>query len=136
MLKTLTLTVAIGAVSALLVVDASALPVTQIKQVAVESPTTLVRDGCGRGMRFSNSRQTCVEEFGRGPSVRVIPQGCGPGMRFSNSQGGCVPVEGRRGNGVGLGLNLLLDQPVRSSRGSGCGPGFRFSNSRQSCVPN
>lgn len=66
MLKTITITVTAAAVSALLTVGASAAPLAPAKQFGIESNITLVRDGCGRGMRYSNSRDRCVEKFSRG----------------------------------------------------------------------
>ena len=60
MLKFLTLTVAAGAMFALLAVDANALPVTPAKQVDVGSAVTLFATGCGRGRPFSRSRGHCV----------------------------------------------------------------------------
>jgi hypothetical protein len=99
--------------------DAVAAPLLAgAKPAAVESHTLLVRDGCGRGMRFSNSRQTCVEDFGegrggydegprgygdrpRGPGYgdgyrdapRVVVPDCGRGMRYSNSRQACVYID-------------------------------------------
>ena len=57
MLKRLALTVAIGAGALLLASDAQAMPLTLAKTTAIESDVTLVRDGCGRGYRFSNRWQ-------------------------------------------------------------------------------
>ncbi len=91
MLKTATLTVAIAAMSALFALDASALPLAAAKQqAAVESQLTLVRDGCGRGMRFSNHREDCVVDI-HSRSRREIrsrhhfaSDECPRGWRFSN----------------------------------------------------
>ena len=103
MLKTATLTVAIAAMSALFALDASALPLAAAKQqAAVESQLTLVRDGCGRGMRFSNHRQSCVEDFQSQPQIRVIRAECPHGWHFSNRERGCV-----RNNPVRVLLNAL-----------------------------
>lgn len=60
MLKTIALTAAIGAMAALVPVGANAMPLAPSKQMAVDSNVTLVRDGCGRGKRFSHSRDHCV----------------------------------------------------------------------------
>jgi len=56
MLRTALLTVSLCAASALFAFDAGAAPVTRFKQqLAVESYTTLVRDGCGRGIAVQQS---------------------------------------------------------------------------------
>lgn len=110
--------VAAAGLSALVSSDAVAAPLAVAKPAAVESHTLLVRDGCGRGMRFSNSRQACVEDFGegrgdygegprgygdrpRGPGYgdgyrdapRVMVPDCGRGMRYSNSRQACVYID-------------------------------------------
>ena len=104
---------------------------------AHESTVILVRDGCGRGMRFSNRRQMCVEDFDRGP--RFVAPGCPRGMRFSNSRGRCVPMHGQVDPGVAIMQGIIggaIGGAVNSGRrGDGCGRGMRFSNSRQRCVP-
>ena len=89
--------------------------------VALAAPATLdshlmqVRDGCGRGFRYSNRRGRCVEDFDdrRGPPVRRGPPGdpgvaimqgiiggammaprgrpaCPRHMRWSERRNGCV----------------------------------------------
>lgn len=88
--------------------DARALPASGAAHGLVESRTLLVRDGCGRGMRYSNRRDTCVEDFDRdrgfdrGRGFRDAPRRnfrdeCGRGMRFSNSRQRCVFIDGDRG---------------------------------------
>lgn len=81
--------------------DANALPLALAKSADVGQVTVMVRDGCGRGMRFSNSRQTCVEAFDdrrqfRDEPRRVFRDECGRGQRFSNSRQRCVWIEERR----------------------------------------
>jgi hypothetical protein len=62
MLKATTLAIAIGAITLLFAIDASALPPTAAKsQLGVTSNTTLVRDDCGRGRHFSERRDKCVD---------------------------------------------------------------------------
>lgn len=102
MLKTLVLTAAVGIMSALFVADASAMPLAQGKQTIEDSDTTLVADGCGRGMRYSNSRGRCVPQRDADPIAPIIReiirprqeyrsrQDCGWGFRFSESRGRCV----------------------------------------------
>jgi hypothetical protein len=114
---------AIGAVLAILIgalpmaTDAGAMPLPGASSSLVQSETVLVRDGCGRGMRFSNRRQECVEDFDDGPPPRVmddrrdyrrddrreyrrdeapVVRECGRGMRWSNSRGQCVWIDGAR----------------------------------------
>lgn len=87
---------------------AAAAPLAPSAALSGDSLITQVRDGCGPGLRFSNSRQMCVEDFGgrrdfRGDDRRGdFRDGCGRGMRFSNNRGRCVPLdEGRRGRDDG-----------------------------------
>jgi hypothetical protein len=90
---------------------AAAAPLAPTSVMSDDSLIVPVRDGCGRGMRFSNSRQMCVADFGdrrdmRGDDRRGnfrddgrrdnFRSECGRGMRFSNSRGRCVAIEGRR----------------------------------------
>lgn len=114
--------------------DASAAPLAFAKGVisqAQDSDLVLIRDGCGRGMRFSNRRQTCVEDFNSGP--RFVEPGCPRGMRFSNSRGHCVPMGGVD-PGAAI-VNGVINGLIGGGGHPNCGPGFRFSNSRGRCVP-
>jgi hypothetical protein len=100
MLKTLTLAVALSAMTALYAGGASALPAapatTQAATQAAQNDVTLVRDGCGRGQRFSNRRNRCVERDddrgfrGRDRDFRRDRDGCRRGWRFSNRRNRCV----------------------------------------------
>jgi hypothetical protein len=76
-----------------------------IQSDAQEGDVTLVRDGCGRGMRYSNRRGGCVPiDRGPDPAAAIIGgvinqaisprrgDGCPRGWRFSNSRGRCVPM--------------------------------------------
>jgi hypothetical protein len=107
--------VAAAGLSALICSDAVAAPLAAAMPAGVESPTLQVRDGCGRGMRFSNSRQACVEDFG---------EGRGGGYDEGPRRYGDRP----RGDGEGRGYGY------RDAPRPDCGPGMRFSNSRQACV--
>jgi hypothetical protein len=120
--------------------EANASPLAAMKGAITEAApedVTLVRDGCGRGMRFSNSRQRCVEDFrGGGQRVIVVPRGCPRGTRFSDRRQACVPV----GGGVDPAAAIIggVVQGIISSgapRGRGCGPGLRWSDRRGACVP-
>ena len=73
MVKLLTLTAAFGAICVLAPLGASASPLGLAKGTGIESQLLEVRDGCGRGMRFSNRRQACVEDFD-GPRERYIEE--------------------------------------------------------------
>ena len=98
---------AAAALSVFVVVEARAMPLLPIDH-GFTADTTQVRDGCGRGMRFSERRQRCVPDEDR--EVGVCPRG----FRWSDGRQRCVPE-------------------VRVQEG--CPPGFRFSDSRQACVP-
>ena len=92
MLKTLAFTLAMGALSALHVADAGALPLAQAKKTIVHSDTVLVRDGCGPGMRFSHRLRRCVVAGQAGPIIREVvrPGRCGLGFHWSVRRGHCV----------------------------------------------
>jgi hypothetical protein len=98
MLKITTFAIAIGAVTALFAFDAGALPVAATQQQAsADDNLVLVRDGCGRGMRYSHRRQRCVVDGGGGPPpVVIVPGGvvrdggCARGWRWSHRRGRCV----------------------------------------------
>jgi len=97
MLKTLALTLAMGAMTVLSIADAGALPLTQSKQTIENADLTAVRDGCGRGMRYSRRAGGCVAD---GPVIiapRVVApiivaprRGCPWGTRWSNRFQQCV----------------------------------------------
>jgi hypothetical protein len=104
-MRTLAFLVAMGSMALLSSGSAGALPVVPVEGVAaIESNIFLVRDGCGRGMRFSHRLQACVADFDRGPPryygerdyyrpgppPRVVIPACPPGQRFSNSRQSCV----------------------------------------------
>jgi hypothetical protein len=71
MRKTFVWAAAIGGLAALLAFDAGAMPLTPGQLNFGTSDLTLVRDGCGPGFRFSNSRQRCVPDDVRGGPPRM-----------------------------------------------------------------
>ena len=103
-LASLAVMIALGAT--LLAGNASAAPIAPATSAiaqcgtAQDSDVTLVRDGCGRGMRFSTRRQGCVPEGNVDPGAAIVngiiggvvgvPRGCPRGMRWSNGRGRCV----------------------------------------------
>ena len=94
MFKTLALTVAAGAISALVAVNAGSLTLAPAKP-AVDSGVTLVRDGCGPGLRYSFRLRRCVAA---GPVVVAPPivaplvTACGFGHRWSHRWRRCVRI--------------------------------------------
>jgi hypothetical protein len=83
MFKTLALTAAIG-LSTLLVSNAGASPLSLAGQAAPQiETTTLVRDNCGPGRRWSNSRGRCTRT---GASRAMCPRGA----VWSNRRGRCI----------------------------------------------
>ncbi len=100
MLKTLALTVAMGAMTVLSTADAGALPLIQSKQTIENADLSPVRDGCGRGMRYSRRAGGCVPDgpvviaprvYAPAPII-VAPavRGCPWGTRWSNRFQQCV----------------------------------------------
>jgi hypothetical protein len=60
-MKAIAFTLAAGALGLAFAGSASALPLAPVAQAASEtSDIQLVRDGCGRGLRYSNRRDRCV----------------------------------------------------------------------------
>jgi hypothetical protein len=60
MIKALCLGLALCAAPALFTTAAPAMPLDRNVAAAATGDITLVRDGCGRGFRFSYRRQACV----------------------------------------------------------------------------
>ncbi len=130
---------------------AQAAPLAPGKGHVAQTHVLQVRDGCGPGMRYSERRDACVEDFDRGPrgyddrgpppvydrrpppppeyyrgDARPMPD-CGRGMRFSNSRQACVPIEGRvdnRGDAdvaagalVGGAVGAIIGSAIRNDSG-------------------
>ena len=132
-LASLAVMIAVGAT--LLAGNAGAAPIAPatsaiVQSAAQDSDVTLVRDGCGRGMRFSNRLQACVEDYGGG-GPRVVEPGCPPGTRFSNNRQACVPVGGYVDPGAAV-IQGIIGGVVGAP--GGCPPGTRWSNGRGRCV--
>jgi hypothetical protein len=72
--------------SVLIAADAGATPLAQGKLTAETSDVVQVRDGCGRGYRYSNRAGRCVPEGGVWGGG-----GCPWGYHWSNRRGRCVP---------------------------------------------
>src|SRR5262245_13104113 len=115
-MRSLAFALAISTMALLPSGSAGALPLAPAASSGVEPEVLLVRDGCGRGMRWSNRMQACVQDFGPGPRyyddspdtyvrpvnpprVVVVPPRmvvpprvvtCPPGQRWSNGRGTCV----------------------------------------------
>ena len=94
MLKTLALTIAIGAASALLATDAGALPLAQDKAgIAASDTVLLVRERCGPGRQWSERRRRCVADNPRA-MIRDLTRGdhrrCGRGLHWSDRRERCV----------------------------------------------
>jgi hypothetical protein len=136
----LALIVAIGGALLLGAGSSDAAPLALGKGAVVQSDVQdsdviLVRDGCGRGMRWSHRRQGCVEDFGGGPppAVMVRPD-CRPGWRWSNSRGTCVPAGGGVDPAAAI-IGGVIGGAIQATRPRGCGPGMRWSERRRGCVP-
>ena len=93
MLKTIAFTVALGAAAALLPAGAGAMPLAQDKAGVADSDTVLlVREGCGRGMQWSERRRRCVPDSMRAQIRDAVKdtRRCGPGFHYSERRGRCV----------------------------------------------
>jgi hypothetical protein len=102
MLKALAFTAALGAIAALSIADAGALPLAPSKPALENADLSLVRDGCGRGMRYSRRAGGCVPIDGAvvvaprvvapmvvAPAI-IAPRACPWGYRWSNRFQQCV----------------------------------------------
>jgi hypothetical protein len=117
-MRSLAFAVALGSMALLSSGNAGALPGPPAESAAaVESNLLLVRDGCGRGFRWSNRRQACVEDF-QGPPVYVRPA---PPPPVYYRPAPPPPV-------------YVRPAPPPPIYRPACPPGMRFSNSRQACV--
>jgi hypothetical protein len=98
MLKTIAFMAAICAIAAI-PAGAGALPLAQKAGITNSDTVQLVREGCGRGMQWSERRRRCVED-NPGAQIRDMMRGgevrggdrraCGRGMRWSDRRGHCV----------------------------------------------
>jgi hypothetical protein len=100
MLKTIAFAAAMGTVTALMPAGAGAMPLAQDKAgIATSDTMLLVREGCGRGMQWSNRERRCVPDS-TGAQIRDMMRGgddrrgarerCGPGRRWSERRERCV----------------------------------------------
>src|SRR5438128_5896348 len=82
-MRPLTFAAVVGSIALLTCGNAGALPGASVKGATDASKLLLVRDGCGRGMRFSNRMQACVEDiedgYRQGPPLRYDQ---GPPLRY------------------------------------------------------
>jgi hypothetical protein len=109
------------AVVGFLTTGAQAAPLS-MQSTTVASEIIQVRDGCGQGMRYSERRDACVEDFDRGPrgydDRRPPPPPSGYDRRPPQDYGRGPDYRGEQ----------------RGPMMPDCGRGMRFSNSRQACV--
>jgi hypothetical protein len=111
-MRSLAFAAAIGAMALLPTGNAGAFPIAPGASAGVESDVLQVRDGCGRGFRYSYRAGGCVRDWGGGgppppvyvrpaPPIYVAPPvvvrppvigrpACPPGMRWSNGRRACV----------------------------------------------
>lgn len=88
----LALLLTLGAGSALTATSASAMPLGAARAPVVAGDLLLVRDGCGRGMRWSNRRERCVEDDSHSRrDSRGSREECPRGWRYSERFERCVP---------------------------------------------
>jgi hypothetical protein len=101
-----------------------AAPLAPGKGHSAETHILQVRDGCGPGMRYSDRRDACVEDFDGGP--RGYDDRRPPPPMYDRRPP--PPEYDRR--------PPPPPEYYRSERPMpDCGRGMRFSNSRQGCVP-
>ena len=111
-MRSLAFAAAIGAMALLPSGNAGAFPMAPGATAGLESGVLQIRDGCGRGFRYSYRAGGCVPDYQPAPHyvsppphvyVRPAPPvyvrpgpapyvrpACPPGMRWSNGRGACV----------------------------------------------
>jgi hypothetical protein len=92
-------TLAVIATSALAPAGAGPMPLNPA--VSADSGLTLVRDGCGRGFRFSNYRQACVpiEGYGYGGGGGYVDPGAAAAAAVAAGVAGAIIGGGGGGGG-------------------------------------
>lgn len=98
----------VAAASALAPAGAGAMPLNTA--IAAETDHVLVRDGCGRGMRFSNRQQACVPMDGYGggpgyyePAPAYVDPGAAAAAAIIGGVTGALIVGSGGGGGGGYG---------------------------------
>lgn len=127
---------------------AGAQSVLGARPIAGPSDVVQVRDGCGPGMRFSERRQACVEDFDRGPPPPPPPRyyeergpryvappppprryvDCGPGKRFSERMQGCVWIDGPRRSDDDAAAGAIAGGLIGAAIGAAAASGDRDDN--------
>lgn len=116
----------VGAAAMSLASDAQAGPLPLGKGATIASHVVQVRDGCGPGMRYSDRRDACVEDFDGGPRG-YDDRGPPPPPMYDRRP---PPPEYDRRPPPPPAYYRSEPRPMPD-----CGRGMRFSNSRQACVP-
>ena len=108
-MRSIAFAIAVGSAALLSSGTAGAFPLPPVESAAAaDSSLLLVRDGCGRGFRYSHRAGGCVPDYAPPPVyVRPAPPppvyirpappppvyvrpACPPGQRWSNRMQGCV----------------------------------------------
>jgi hypothetical protein len=89
MLKTLALTLALGAGAALIATSSNAMPLAS--GLSADSGVTLVREGCGPGMQYSERLRRCTRDSARAQMKDAVrADRCPPGRHWSHRAERCV----------------------------------------------
>lgn len=120
--------IAVTATTMLFTSAAQAVPMLPANSTVPESQVLQVRDGCGQGLRFSERRGGCVEDFDGGPGYDR-----GPPRDYDRRPPPPVVYERRPPPQEYYGRGPGYRDP-RGPTVPDCGRGMRFSNSRQACV--
>ena len=111
--------------ASLMPANAGPMPVNGVS--AGETDLTLVRDGCGRGMRFSNRRQACVPMDGYGGGPAYDPGAAAAAAIIGGVAGAIVGSGGggghRGGHHHGGGGNRNFNNNAQRMGGGGGGMG-------------
>ncbi|ABD06692.1 hypothetical protein RPB_1984 [Rhodopseudomonas palustris HaA2] len=133
------LTLLIAVVAVVLPTQVGAQSMFGARPIAGPSDVVQVRDGCGPGMRFSERRQACVEDFDRAPPPRYYEErryvpppppprryvDCGPGKRFSERRQACVWIDGARQSDDGAAAAAIAGGLLGAAIGAAAASGNR-----------
>jgi hypothetical protein len=97
--------------------------------------TVLLAAGSADAAPLALGKSAIAQSEALDGGVILVRDGCGRGMRYSNRRGGCVPQDRGGVDPAAAIIGGVIGGVLAPRRGDGCPRGWRFSNSRGRCVP-